>query len=215
MSCAIENSFSRYCISEITLRTVQRINLVSCLLVGLVIVALVPHTVSAQAGCSPIPCVRVKGVNAPSTVSVGQPLTVTVTVAYAVTPLGLWVGIAILDQYENGKPFPATGATNSRCLSPSAESICFDTNPPRDYGDLTASFTLTGLNQTRMWYLYVFGMVVYGGSSVVSSDVKSVGVNVTPAPIPEVTSPLLLLSLTIIVTVCLVKRKPYQASSDS
>jgi hypothetical protein len=185
----------------------QRVDLLSCVLVGLVIVALVPHTVSAQAACSSPPCVRVKGVNAPGTVSVGQALTVTVTVAYAVTPLGLWVGIAILDQYENGKPFPATGATNSRCLSPSAESICFDTNPPSDYGDLTASFTLTGLNQTRMWYLYVFGLVVFGGSSVVASNVKSVGVNVTPAPIPEVTSPLLLLSLAIIATVCLVRKK--------
>jgi hypothetical protein len=187
----------------------RRINLVSCVLVGLVIVALVPRTVSAEAGCSPTPCVRVKGVNAPVSVSVGQALTVTVTVAYAVTPLGLWVGIAILDQMTvNGKPFPATGVTNSRCLSPSAESICFDTSPPSDYGDLTASFTLTGLNQTRMWYLYVFGMVVYGGSSVVSYNVKSVGVNVTPAPIPEVTSPLLLLSLTLIATAYLLRRKP-------
>lgn len=187
----------------------KRVNLVSCVLVGLVIVALIPQTVSAQAGCSPTPCVRVKYVNAPASVGVGQPLTVTVTVAYAVTPLGLWVGIAILDQYENGKPFPTTGVVraSSPCLSQSAESICFDTNPPSDHGDLTASFTLTGLNQTRMWYLYVFGMVVYGGSSLVASSVKSVGVNVTAGPIPEVTSPLLLLSLALIASVYLVRRK--------
>jgi hypothetical protein len=191
-----------------TLATIRRVNLLFCVLVGLVIVALVPHTVSAQVQCYPPPCAQVTNVSAPASVAVGQAFTITVTVTYVFWNLGEYLVIAILNQYPNGSPFPTTGAASGSCSSSGVSVyICFKENMTLGSGEITASFTLSGLNQTRMWYLWAVGMIAESPSVIDSSSAKTVGVNVTSAPIPEVTSPLLLLSLTLIATVYLVKRK--------
>jgi hypothetical protein len=186
----------------------QRVNLLSYVLVVLVVVALVPHTVSAQVGCYPPPCVQVTNVSAPASVAVGQAFTITVTVTYVFWILGEYLVIAILNQYPSGSPFPTTEAASGSCSS-SGESvyICFKENMTLGGGEITALFTLAGLNQTRMWYLWAVGMVAESPSVTDSSSAKSVGVKVTSAPIPEVTSPLLLLSLAFMATVYLVRRK--------
>jgi hypothetical protein len=86
--------------------------------------------------------------------------------------------------------------------------ICFRENMTLGSGEITALFTLAGLNQTRMWYLWAVGIIAESPSVIDSSSAKTVGVNVTSAPIPEVvTSPLLVLSLAFIATVYLVRRK--------
>jgi len=164
----------------------QRRNLLSCVLVALV-VGVLTSQVSAQEICSPA-CVQVANVYAPTTVAVGQPLTVTVTVSYSVNVLaGQGLIIAILDHAENGKLFHTTAITPGSCLSPSPESICFpSTSPGNNQGDYTASFTLTAPNQAGTWNLYVFGMV--SQLSLGSPDYKVVSTNFKIVPI-EVTTP--------------------------
>jgi len=162
----------------------MRRNLLACVLVALVFGVLTSH-VSAQEICFST-CVQVANIYAPTTVVVGQTLTVTVTATYNVAA-GQGLIIAILDHTENGKPFHTTAITPGSCLSPSEESICFaPINPGISQGDFTASFTLTAPNQAETWNLYVFGMVTQLklGSpdySVVSTNFKIVPVEVTPS----------------------------------
>ncbi len=164
----------------------QRRNLLSCALIALVVVVLTSQ-VSAQGICSPT-CVQVATIYAPTTVAVGQSLTVTVTVSYSVNVVaGQGLIIAILDHSVNGKPFHTTAITPGSCISPSAESICFppiNGSPGISHGDFTASFTLTAPNQAETWNLYVFGMVsqLNVGSpdyNVVSTNFKILPVEVT------------------------------------
>jgi len=197
----------------------HRVNLLSCALVGVVIVALVLHApaVSAQGiGCSPATCVQVMSVSAPAAVSVGQQFTVNVTVAFALYVInGQSLVVAILNgSSPSGSWFPTVGSTPAPCssFSPKGETLCYvelGTNA-MEQGDLTVSFTLAGLSQTGFTSLFAYGVVTQitpGGSGQVTSDEKSVTVNVTPTPIPEVTSPLLLLSLAFVATVYLARRK--------
>lgn len=164
----------------------QHRNLFACVLVAIVVGVLTSH-VSAQAMCFPT-CVQVANVYAPTTVAVGQTLSITVTVTYSIN-MGAGQGliIAILDHAENGKPFHTTAITPGSCFSPSAESTCFPLlSPGSSQGDFTASFTLTAPKQAETWNLYVFGMVTQlnPGSpdySVVSTNFKIVPVEVTPS----------------------------------
>jgi len=194
----------------------HRFNLVSCVLVGLVIATLVPHASAQGVGCSPASCVQVRNVSAPTAVSVGQQFTVNVSVAYALYVInGQSLVVAILNgSSPSGSWFPTVGPRPAPCnsYSPQGESLCYvqlGTNA-MEQGDLTVSFALAGLSQSGFTSLYAYGVVTQitpGGSGQVTSDVKTVTVNVTPTPIPEVTSPLLLLSLAFIATVCMLRRK--------
>jgi ribosomal protein L40E len=170
----------------------MRVNLLSCLLVGLVIVALVPHTISAEASS-----VHIKSIIAPKTIAAGQSLSVTVVVTYNVglvgqeALFGTRLVIAILDQYPNGKLLPATGLADRCALK--GLSICIVNYPPFS-GDFNSSFTLTATNQTGKWYLWVSAMVETQPSpnstewAILAQDYTSFAIDVTPTSVSETTS---------------------------
>ena len=182
----------------------QRVNQLRCVLVGLVVAALVPHPVLAQAvGCQPQPCVQVKTVRVPASVSVGQPLTVNITVGYAIWGVsggGLefpQLLVEILDQFQNGKPLPLAGSTPSYAnscqfpVSPPGETVCYARAFKLGEGDFTVSYMLTAPSHTGTWYLYVFGVLGQSKGALSSasdfqailSNVKSEQVKVAPSSV--------------------------------
>jgi len=176
--------------------------LVIVLLVSLVLTiagSLVTQNVSAQVACSNplVACGKITNITAPTTIGVGQPLTVTVTVSYTVNGnAGQGVVIAILNRTENGKPFSATAVTPSSCSQPSSQAVCFvDVGAPSPsnsvlfccQGTSTASFTLTASNQPETLNLCVFAFVTQlnldspsSSPTILTSNFKIVPVTVTP-----------------------------------
>jgi hypothetical protein len=148
--------------------------------------------VSAQSGGQAF--ARITGVNAPSSVNLGQSLTVSINATYQYNSnsnQSLFIEIA--DGPQGANPFPATAITGS-CSNPAGQptSVCFAnaTNWCTDDGSscsgfFTASFTLTAPNQTETWTFYVFGQITAHNLNqptsynVVTQDVKIVSITVT------------------------------------
>jgi hypothetical protein len=167
------------------------------MLVVLTLLVLVTHNVSGQFGS-----VHITQVDAPSTVPVGQPLTVSITVSYGVAPgIGEYVIVAVLDHTGvMGKPYPITGSSCTGYTYPD-ESIC-SVAPTSDTGDLTVSFTLTA-PQAQFFNLCVYAYVAssYTNPSQVSGGDSKVVKVVTSAPVPEfpITElPILIICLTLV-----------------
>ena len=156
-------------------------------------------------------------VNAPASIGIRQALTVNVTVSYSYSwadEEGLLVAILNLTNH----PLP-TRTRSSTCYFPSAESMCFARAPTNNslccQGVFTASFMLTSPNQSEAWYLDVdagitrlnVSSTLLGneGYSIVATSHQPLAIYVTPSPIPEASSAVLLV-LGLIVSACLTKR---------
>jgi len=143
----------------------RRSTLLSSVLVVFVLATFLTGYASAQSGGPAF--ARITSVNAPSTVSSGRSLTVTVNATYQYNSnfnQSLYIEIANSSQGSN--PFPATaisgscsnpkGESNSVCLANTTKSCTSDGSCS---GSFTTSFTLTAPNQTETWTLYVFGQI--------------------------------------------------------
>ena len=173
-------------------------NFLSILLVALVLVVfLTGHAVLAQ---QPSSYTKITSVSAPSTASLGQPVTVSVTVSYSYTVGFQMLVISIMDQTENGYLFPTTAISGSCSPNPpsvKSDSVCFANTSNSNCnvlaptcgggpGSFTVSFTLTAPNQAETWNLCVFSQITQINLtssnppvSVVSGDLKVVPVTVT------------------------------------
>ena len=164
----------------------------SFVLVVLVLASFLTGHVSAQSGGQAF--ARITSVNAPSSVGLGQSLTVSINATYQYNSnsnQSLFIEIA--DSQQGANPFPATAITGS-CSNPAGQptSVCFanTTNSCTNggsscSGSFTTSFTLTAPNQTGIWTLYVFGQITEPNLNqptsynVVTQDVKIVSIAVT------------------------------------
>ncbi|MFI5450039.1 MAG: hypothetical protein ACHQ03_09805 [Candidatus Bathyarchaeia archaeon] len=171
----------------------RRSTLPCFVLVVFVLATFLTGHVSAQSGGQAF--ARITSVNAPSSVGLGQSLTVSVNATYQYNSnsnQSLFIEIA--DNAQGTNPFTATAIAGS-CSNPPAKqsvSVCFaNTTNSCTSGGLscsgffTTSFTLIAPNQTETWTLYVFGQITELNLSappsynVVTQDVKIVQIAVT------------------------------------
>ena len=164
----------------------------SFVLVVFVLATFLIGHVSAQSGGQAF--ARITSVNVPSSVGLGQSLTVSINATYQYNSnsnQSLFIEIA--NSLQGANPFPATAITGS-CSNPAGQptSVCFanTTNSCTKggsscSGSFATSFTLTAPNQTETWTLYVFGQITEPNLNPppsyneVTQDVKIVPIAVT------------------------------------
>lgn len=168
----------------------------SGIVVVLALLVLVTHGVSGQF----FSIVKITQVNAPSTVVAGQPLRVSITVSYNLSP-GDYLLIGILDHTgAAGRPYSITASSCDGGYTYPNESICSIEVPTGYEETLTVSFTLTA-PEAQFFWLCVYATAINSmNGQVDGGDAKQVQVltsgSVPEFPITEL--PILIICLTLV-----------------
>jgi hypothetical protein len=169
-----------------------------CFLIAFVFLLMITRSVSAQSGI-----VQITKVTAPTSVAAGQQLTVTVTISFNL-PNAQSVIVALMPfmpSLQMGYPYQVSEISGSPySCAVSISSVCNVQLPiGTNQGTFTASFTLDAPNLVGAWQPIA---IVYWGSTL--EDYRAVPITITQ-PVPETSSPLLLLFATLIATVSIIK----------
>jgi hypothetical protein len=138
------------------LGSMQRKIVLPCLLAMLVLLTLVAQTFGQSVRYGTI---QITGVNAPASVGVSQPVTISITVSYEFMQpmMSEFVAIALSPHTETGNPYPILGSTgcypSSQSGIPSSESVCLAETTEGFFtpGIVTVSFTLTAPSTPETW----------------------------------------------------------------